>query len=187
MNGYYLRNALIMLMIALLVLVGCRSEPGETEVDAPESEEVAVVENTAVPPTALPEPTPALEPALITSADEMTGIWLGTVAGEKGYVMYTDDGRYTVAIVQDDLGTAPRVSGEYWFEDGKIHLRDLENAGYWTVCDAETVGIYEVMVAEDGALQFQTVDDGCDEGGFTRNYIFANMAQEWIAEPVALE
>lgn len=191
MNGYYLRNALMILMVALLILVGCQNEPQETVSEVPESEVAAVVENTAVPPTDIPptsppEPTPIPEPALITTADDMAGIWLGTVAGEKGYVMYTDDGRYAVSLVQDDLGTAPRVSGEYWFEDGKIHLRDLENAGHWVVCDEETVGVYEVAVLEDDSLQFQTVDDDCNEGGFTRNYIFANMTQEWIAEPVAL-
>ncbi len=190
MKVYDLRNGFVILMMALLILVGCQSEAEEaaTAVPIPATEVAIVVEDTAVPPTStpIPEPTSPPEPVLITSADDMVGIWLGKVAGEKGYMMYTEDGRYTVALTQDDLGTAPRVSGEYWFEDGNIHLRDLENTGHWAVCDAETVGVYEVVVAEDESLLFQTVDDGCDEGGFTRNYIFANMVQEWIAEPVAL-
>jgi D-alanyl-D-alanine carboxypeptidase len=101
--------------------------------------------------------------------------------------MYTDDGRYTVALSQDDLGTTPRVSGEYWFEDGTIHLRDLENAGHWAVCDVETVGVYEAVILDDGKVQFQTVEDGCNEGGFTRNYLFANMKQERIGDPVPIE
>ena len=174
------------LLVATLLLANCQSEPQPADIVV--EPEVASVE-TAVPtplpePTLLPEPEP--EPALITSADDMVGIWLGTVAGERGYVMYTDDGRYTVALVQDNLGTAPRVSGEYWFEDGKIHLRDLENVGHWTVCDAETIGVYEVVVLENGAIQFQTVEDNCNEGGFTRNYIFANMTQERIGDPVPI-
>jgi len=180
---------IVLLIIVLVSLVGCQNDPATT-FELPESEVVA--EPTAVPPeppepTPLPEPTSEPEPALISSAEEMVGIWLGTVAGERGYVMYTADGRFTVALVQDDLGTAPRVSGDYWFEDGNIHLRDLENAGHWVDCDAEIVGVYEVVVLEDKSLQFQTVEDDCNEGGFTRNYIFANMVQEWIAEPVALE
>ncbi len=181
MKGTYGQTALIILIAAMFVLAGCQSESPETIPEVPEPAATAVVENTAVPPTAAPDP------GMITEAGDMAGIWLGTVAGEKGYVMYTEDGRYTVALVQENLGTAPRVSGEYWFEDGKIHLRDLENAGHWTVCDAATVGVYEVMAAEDGKIKFLTVDDGCDEGGFTRNYIFANMTQEWLAEPAALE
>ena len=187
MRGHYLRNALIVVMMVLLILVGCQNDVEETATAVTEA--TIVVENTAVPPTDLlptPIPTSTPEPVLVTSADEMVGIWLGAVAGEKGYVMYTEDGRYTVALIQDDLGTAPRVSGEYWFEDGQIHLRDLENAGHWVVCDAETVGVYEAVVLEDGQVQFQTVEDGCDEGGFTRNYIFANMMQERIGDPVPI-
>ncbi|MFQ5433851.1 MAG: serine hydrolase domain-containing protein [Anaerolineae bacterium] len=179
-----------LLIMVLLFLVSCQSEPAAPD-EAAGSEAAAVVENTAVPPTPIPptpipEPTATPEPVLITDAADMVGIWLGTVAGEKGYVMYTEDGRYTVALTQDDLATAPRVSGEYWFEDGQIHLRDLENAGHWAVCDAEMVGVYEAAVLEDGQVQFQTVDDGCDEGGFTRNYIFANMMQERIGDAVAI-
>jgi len=174
-------------MAALIFLASCQSKPEAAENTAvSESAAAAEVIEAVVEATAVPEPTALPEQVLITDAADMVGIWLGTVAGERGYVMYTEDGRYTVALAQDDLGTAPRVSGEYWFEDGNIHLRDLENAGHWTVCDAEVVGIYEVAVLEDDKLQFQTVDDGCDEGGFTRNYIFANMKQEWIAEPMPI-
>lgn len=179
-------SGIILLVVALAFLAGCQSDSQTTD-EVTESE--ATDAPTAVPPepvepTPLPEPTPTTGPALITSADEMVGIWLGTVGGDRGYLMYTDDGRFAVDLVQDNLGTAPRVSGEYWFEDGNIHLRDLENLGHWTNCDSETVGVYEVMVLESGNIQFQTVNDDCDEGGFTRNYLFTYTTQEWIAEPV---
>ena len=120
---------------------------------------------------------------MITQADAMAGIWLGTVAGESGYVMYTPDGRYMVALSQDALATAPRVTGEYWFEDNQIHLRDLENAGHWAECDQEIVGVYDVVDLGDRQVTFQMVDDGCSEGGFTRGYLFTAMKQERIAEP----
>lgn len=174
------------LFILVLLLAGCQSEPQAVD-EPPEAE--AIVEATAVPPTdipptPIPEPTTTPEPALITDTADMAGIWLATVAGERGYFMFTEDGRYTLALSQDQVGTAPRVSGEYWFEDGEFHIRDLENAGHWLVCEAETVGVYEAVVQEDGKIKFQTVDDGCNEGGFTRNYIFANMTQERIGDPV---
>ncbi len=174
-----------LLIVMLAVLIGCQSDTAANKVSLEAEPTVTTaVSATELPPTPLPDPTPEQE--LITSVEEMAGIWLGTVAGERGYVMYTEDGRYTVALIEDDLGTAPRVSGEYWFEDGTIHLRDLENAGHWTVCPAEIVGIYEAVVLEDGNVQFQTVEDGCKEGGFTRNYIFANMTQECIGDPVPI-
>jgi hypothetical protein len=145
---------------------------------------------TEVPPTATaplaPTDTPELTeaPDMITQADAMAGIWLGTLAGEFGYVMYTPDGRYMLALSQDALATAPRVTGEYWFEDNQIHLRDLENAGHWTECDPDTVGIYDVLDLGDGQIAFQMVEDSCGDSGFTRGYVFGNMKQEWIAEPV---
>jgi hypothetical protein len=177
------------LLILLLLLVACRDDGDETDsvvADVTPAEAVAnEAPATATPPpapTEAPEPTQA--PAMINSAGEMVGIWLRTLAGERDYIMYTADGRYLVALSQDNLATAPRVSGEYWFEDGLIHLRDLENAGYWTECDSETVGIYGVVDLGDDQMQFQMVDDGCGDSGFTRGYSFGNAKQKWIAEPV---
>jgi len=177
---------IVVLIFSLTVLVGCQTETAG--VDDAVNDEIVEME-TAVSPTERPQtpmPDPTSVQDLITSVEGMVGIWLGTVAGERGYVMYTEDGRYTVALTQDDLGIAPRVSGEYWFEDGTIHLRDLENAGHWVVCDAEIIGIYEAVVLEDGNVQFQTLEEGCKEGGITRNYIFANMTQERLGDPVPI-
>ena len=63
----------------------------------PAAEPTAVPTETAVPePTDTPKPTNTPAPMLITSADEMVGVWQGTLAGETGYVMYTADGRFYI-------------------------------------------------------------------------------------------
>lgn len=202
------RNVLIMLLLSvLLVACGSNVEPiddeevpiaaeGEnslsptaterpipTDTSEPQPTDTAVPQPTA---TAEPDPTsspePAVEPARITSEEDLVGVWLGTVAGETGYVMYTADGQYRVSLVEDNLTAAPRISGEYWFEDGHLHLRDLQNAGHWVDCSADTVGVYDAVLLDSGKVRFETVEDACNEGGFTRNYIFANMTQEWIDE-----
>jgi hypothetical protein len=174
------------LATSLFLLVACAGGSDDTN-SAPLEPTVvdAVTEEApteAPAPTDTPEPTEA--PVLITSVEEIAGIWLGTLAGEFGYVMYTADGRYLVALSQDTLSTAPRVAGEYWFEDNHIHLRDLENAGHWTECDPETAGIYDVLDLGDGQIQFQIITDDCGDSGFTRSYLFTNMKQEWLSEPV---
>ena len=193
-----MKKACLLLVIFLFLLAACgdsdadvtetaESVPTNVALAEPTVEPTAVPTNTAVPePTATPEPTDTPAPALITSADEIVGIWLGALAGETGYVMYTADGRFYVALTEENLVSAPRVTGEYWFEDGQIHLRDLANAGHWTECSAEVVGIYDVLDLGEKTVQFQTVDDACNEGGFTRNYLFANLKQEWQSEPVAI-
>ena len=177
------------LVIFLLLFTACggneTTETAQTTAAETEMEE-EMVEPTA---TAVPEPTTPPEPPIpmITTAEEMVGIWEGSVAGEKGYLMYTADGRYFLSLSNEGLTTSPRISGEYWFENNQLHIRDLENTGHWVECPAETVGVYGVLLIDDGQAKFQTVNDSCNEGGFTRNYIFANMTQEWITEPMEME
>ena len=181
------KRALLLVALLLLPAACGTNEDGESAVANPTpvstpAETAPTAQATALPlPTDVPAPTP--DPARITSTEEMAGIWLGTVAGERGYVLYTANGRYTVALIEEALTTAPLVTGEYWFEDGRIHLRDLENVGHWTLCPAEDVGVYEARKLEDGQVQFQVVEEPCSEGGFTRGYLFTNMKQAWVAEP----
>ena len=180
----------VFVFISLVVsLLGCQSGPATVD-EVVEPEQVMQPEEpTAVPTEPPSEPTQAPEPenTMITSPNEMAGIWLGTVAGETGYVMYTADGQFAVALIEDDLTTAPRVTGEYWFENDQIHLRDLQNVGHWAACDQSIVGVYAVNVSEDKKVTFQTVDDACNEGGFTRQYLFANMVQERVGDSLPIE
>lgn len=183
-----MKNLFCFLATLLFLLAACGGGGNDaitTSVDPEPAENAAESAATATTLPVLTEaPEPTQGPPLITSAEEMEGIWLGNLAGETGYVMYTADGRFVVALSQDALATAPRVTGEYWFEDNQIHLRDLENAGHWTACDPETVGVYEVVDQGDGQIAFQMVADDCGDSGFTRSYLFTNMTQEWVAEPV---
>ena len=54
------------------------------------------------------------------------------------------------------------------------------------LCDEANVGIYVVNVSEDNTVTFETVDDACNEGGFTRQYLFANMVQERIGDALPM-
>jgi hypothetical protein len=180
----------ILLILVMVMLVSCQSQPSGIDDVEPETEEMVQVEATATAvavPTTPPEPTEKPAITAITSSDKMAGIWLGTIAGETGYVMYTPDGQFTVSLTKDNLVTAPRVRGEYWFAEGQIHLRDLENSGHWTACDEATVGVYQVVQKASDKVTFQTVEDTCNEGGFTRQYLFANMVQERIGDALPLE
>lgn len=169
-----MKNLLYFLVIMLVLLAGCGG--GSDEADS------VVAAPTDPPATETDTPEPTEGPALIDSAEKMAGIWLGTRFGETGHVMYTADGEFRVAISRDALTTAPRVSGEYWFEDNHIHLRDLENVGHWAECDSETIGVYDVIDLGDGQIAFQLVDDDCVGSGLTRSGLFTTMTQEWIAD-----
>ncbi|MCB8944339.1 MAG: beta-lactamase family protein [Ardenticatenaceae bacterium] len=175
-----MKKVVLVLVIFLCLLAACGGD--ETTNPAQPTAAATAIEEEMTEPTAtaVPEPT---TPPMITTTEEMAGIWEGSVAGEKGYLMYTEDGRYFLSLSQEGLTTSPRITGDYWFENNQLHIRDLENTGHWVECPAETVGVYDVLLLDDGRATFQTVEDGCNEGGFTRNYIFANMTQKWLAEP----
>jgi hypothetical protein len=95
-------------------------------------------------------------------------------------MMFAGDGTYFFSLNQETIVDDPRVTGEYWLEDGQLHLRDLENTGHWTECAAE--GVYDMIVADDGTLTFVTVEDNCNEGGFTRNYVMENTIWTYLGE-----
>ena len=54
------------------------------------------------------------------------------------------------------------------------------------LCDEANVGIYVVNVSKTNTVTFETVDDACNEGGFTRQYLFANMVQERIGDALPM-
>jgi hypothetical protein len=180
----------ILLILVMVMLVSCQSQPAGNDGLEPETEKMVQAEAPATAvevPTTPPEPTEKPAITAITSTDKMAGIWLGTLGGETGYVMYTPDGQFTVSLIKDNLVTAPRVRGEYWFAEDQIHLRDLENSGHWTACDEATIGVYQVVQKASDKVTFQTVEDACNEGGFTRQYLFANMEQERIGDALPLD
>ena len=96
-----MKQVILVSIVCLLLLVACGGNETANTVQpttavADVEEEMAEPTATAVPePTTPPEPT---APPMITTAEEMVGIWEGTVAGEKGYLMYTADGRYFVSL-----------------------------------------------------------------------------------------
>ena len=144
--------------LILLLLIGCQSAPIEVE---PEPTTEPTIPIPTQEPTATPEPTP--DKATISTIDEMVGIWEGVLAGERGYIMYTADGQYHISLAKDNLVSSPRIIGEYWFEDGQIHMRDIENNDHYTPCEAE--GVYEAVLLGDGKTQFEEVDDACKKEG----------------------
>lgn len=90
---------------------------------------------------------------LATEPADILGVWEHAFMGSTVLIEYTPDGELVYY-----LGSPPAVSftGEYWFEDDKLHFAE-EYAGM------SRVGIYTVQVkVEDGVateLMFTAVDD----------------------------
>ena len=176
-----MKKFILISLALILFLAACGgSDTPETETVVDEAE--TVVADTAVPPSPEPtaepiepttEPTVAAIPADIGDGAELVGLWDGALAGEHGFMVFADDGTYHLGLSQDAVLSAPRVTGSYWIEDGQFHMQDATNAGHWTECADE--GVYGTTVDQDGTLQFITIDDPCNTGGFTRNYVMENV------------
>ena len=168
----------IFLLIASLAACGGSTSSNEAAESSDPVESAA--EATALPtePTAEPAETPF--PADSSDKVALVGLWDVSLAGEHGYIIFTNDGSYFVSLNQETIIDEPRVMGEYWLEEGQLHLRDLENAGHWTECIEE--GVYDMAVADDGTLTFVTIEDNCDAGGFTRNYVMENTKWTYMGE-----
>lgn len=161
---------MFLLFLLFVVIFSACGDNSSTEDAADEPDTVeTVAESTAVPSEPTPEPA---FPADIADSAALVGLWDGSLGGEHGYMVFADDGTYYLSLIRDTILNEPRVTGEYWLEDGQFHLRDEENAGHWTDCAEE--GIYGTTVAEDGTLAFVTIEDSCNEGGFARNYVMQN-------------
>jgi hypothetical protein len=165
---------------ALFLVVFITACGGSTSSNqAAESSEPA---ESAVEPTAVASEPTAESPSSTDISDmpALVGLWDVSLAGEHGYMVFAGDGTYFFSLNQETIVDDPLVTGEYWLEDGQLHLHDLENAGHWTECAEE--GVYDMTFAEDGTLTFVTVEDNCNEGGFTRNYVMKNTIWTYLGE-----
>lgn len=107
-----------------------------------------------VPASAGVSPVEVPTPRAVTHADYVYGLW--TITSDLGtrtdwYFRPDDDSTYTIYIHRGEQ--ISRISGKYWFEDGKFLIRD-------DFC--LTPGAYTIMLTSNKELIFTPVEDSCD-------------------------
>jgi hypothetical protein len=106
-------------------------------------------------------------PAAITSAEELAGLWHMTASNGLGgevYRQYTADGIYRMGSSPEELGTRPRVEGEFWFEGELFVMREVAALpGYDACLQAGQVGRYTVEQLANGHIRFVVVEDDCSD------------------------
>ncbi len=131
---------------------------------------------TPLPPTSEAPPTRTPRPTLtplatrfqdidhqITTAEELVGVYgYQRWGGNHRYFLFGPDGTYSIAgtLSRERLEDTPAESGEFWFEDTRLHLLVLDNRNEATEC-IDVVGLYEVQLLTNGALRFEVVEDEC--------------------------
>lgn len=104
---------------------------------------------------------------LVTSADELAGVWHRTTRtgfGGEVYRQYSADGTYRMGSNPEELETRPKVEGEFWFEGDQLVVRDVAGLPSYDVCvQAGQVGRYTVERLANGHIRFIVVEDECGD------------------------
>jgi hypothetical protein len=163
-----MKQTALYLLVLILLLTACgQNNPADEGVNNADTS-AALVDPEDEPA----EPTDDTQTTESSAAIDLVGLWDGSLAGEHGFMVFAEDGTFFLSLNQETVTSSPRVKGEYWLADGQLHLQDQENAGHWAECTAE--GVYDIDTNENGSVKFVTVEDSCNEGGFTRNYVMEN-------------
>lgn len=93
-------------------------------------------------------------PRAVTRAEDVFGLW--TITSDQGtrtdwYFRPVDDSTFTIYIHRGEQ--VSRISGKYWFEDGKFMIRD-------DFCP--TPGVYTILMTSSAELLFAPIGDGCE-------------------------
>lgn len=158
------------IIVAWLVVRSSAGQPAITQPSAAEPQAVATKAPTRTPrPTLTPLPTrmdPTAVPVLrrLTTPEEIAGIWGYCPATDDCYYyQYMPDGDYRGATqpTRARLEDTPSVTGEFWFEGSRLNLNVTEDTltDRWS-CIGK-IGIYEVLLLENGYLRFELIEDEC--------------------------
>ena len=118
--------------------------------------------------------TAEVEPGPITSFDDIAGTTYERQGpGEPWYLLFFEDGTLNGSTNRDLVEDSPEVIEENRFEGTKMFLKQIKGR-----CDDDPDAIYEILLLENGNLQFVAIEDTCA----TRSSFFTLNA-EW--EPVS--
>jgi hypothetical protein len=106
----------------------------------------------------LPAPVTADEAIAFTATalTEISGTWSSFPAG----MMIGIGENGSIEFGLDDKGKPVGMDARAWFREQQFHLVFTDYQGEAAEC-ADAVGVYEVMVLDNGSLKFEPVADDC--------------------------
>ena len=135
--------------LLILLLTGCATQSQETQVEI--SPTIA-----SLPPSPSPQPTETIiEGTLVTSLDQIVGIWLGeTKPGATLVMLIQPEGIMKLASSIEYLIDGKSDTYLVWVEDNQVFF------DFPLFC-SEGIGIYEAIISPGGELDFTMIDDPC--------------------------
>lgn len=100
---------------------------------------------------------------LASSPEDILGMWTRDLEGSATSYYFKDDGTFHLKLSTDPelLETSPGLVGNYWFDGSQLILEDLEQFQATSVGMCPDVGVYEVVMLENGNLLFRVIEDEC--------------------------
>jgi hypothetical protein len=141
-----------------------------TETPSPPTATATVISPTVtpVPPTATLTPTkkPIQKRVQFQTAEEMIGILKRQRTWDLPdvFIRFNPEGTYQYTMRSIHLlDKDPSTWGEWWFEDGNLHLRDIGRKEHdtWEACGSDIIAIYTVTLLPAGNIQIKSLTDKC--------------------------
>lgn len=110
------------------------------------------------PPPAMVEVVPTSAGIILSSPQDIVGIWDSQVLYERGFHQFREDGTMIIAYTYEQLESKPVFStpARYWFEGETFHVEDF--CGH---------GTYVLTLTKENdrnrTLSFQLIDDPCEQ------------------------
>lgn len=173
------------------LLVGCAAPAGEpmgeistATLSAPTNTEIplrATATQSLIPPAPTPTDIPptvtplrklTATPVIVSSAEEILGLWFGIENRDGMYQQFNPDGTMLTSQIRDLIETNPNVVQDYSFEDGKLYLLDTPNYKVRGLppCSPGDA-IYQVEKYDNGNINFVKIEDQCSPRAYTMSQI----------------
>jgi hypothetical protein len=109
-------------------------------------------------PTATPAPTEPPVPVLVTSVNDIIGVWQLGSGDHAVFFQFDVDGTFrTAQRVVSNLQDNPQQLGQFTLEEGLMTLINSDESPY---CAGQN-GTYEVYQSEQGQISFVQHEDPC--------------------------
>jgi hypothetical protein len=149
MDGGAMRSTLFFLTILISIFIVSCGAPVE---EIPPTPIPTKVPTQPPPPTETPSPIsePTSMPVMITTFDDIVGLWTRTKQGHEWRLQIQEDGS-----VSDWVGVRNWYAVNFRFEEGLLYVNYVQDI----VCT--DIGTYEVTGVPSGYLTFTLVEDEC--------------------------
>ena len=97
---------------------------------------------------------------IVTDAADLIGVWHVLGIDFDFYHEFNEDGTFRAAESPDLLADSPLLVGEFWFDEERLYMKEIEVFGI-PPCGDE-LAIYKANIVASGNLNLTKIEDNCE-------------------------